>query len=310
MIVTPFQRLTCPPGLRGRLQPGGSTTESNKVEQNPMLPGPIDASVKNRSKRTPAFPTVIVWHSPQSSGSLVRGSPAHGRSVGTIQPSGGPFEGSPVPHRRRWYSTKPTQPAFELSPAGAPAKLSSNAHQAIKLATSATVAQSCFANNLIRCKGYQLSNEKYQSGNENRTLSEAIPRQRIKQYMQERHKWDKETFDKVNLDAYAAARRSNRRLERFSSRFAHGWLPTRKRMRIIGTAGNDECIWCHDTETQDHLFQCPHQSAWRDEFIERLDKYLTDSATEPTVKEEVLECTTSWLNQSTCPCKCDQLRIG
>jgi hypothetical protein len=160
------------------------------------------------------------------------------------------------------------------------------------------------------CKVYLLSNEKNQSGNENRTLSEAIPRQRIKQYMQERHKWDKEIFDKVNLDAYAAAHRSNRRLERFSSRFANGWLPTRKRMRMIGTASNDECIWCHDTETQDHLFQCPHQSAWRDEFAERLDKHLTDSATEPTVKEEVLECTTSWLNQSTCPCKCDQLRIG
>jgi hypothetical protein len=157
---------------------------------------------------------------------------------------------------------------------------------------------------------YLLSNEKYQSGDESRTLSEAIPRQQIKQYMQERHKWDKETFDKVNLDAYATARRSNRRLERFSSRFAHGWLPTRKRMRTIGTAANDECIWCHDTETQDHLFQCPHQSAWRDEFVERLDKHLTDSATDPTVKEEVLECITSWLNQSNCPCKCDQLRIG
>jgi hypothetical protein len=75
---------------------------------------------------------------------------------------------------------------------------------------------------------YLLSNEKYQSGDENRTLSEAIRHQQIKQYMQERHKWDKETFDKVNLDAYTAARRSNRRLERFSSRFAHGWLPTRK----------------------------------------------------------------------------------
>jgi hypothetical protein len=67
-----------------------------------------------------------------------------------------------------------------------------------------------------------------------------------------------------------------------------------KRMRTIGTAANNECIWCHNTETQDHLFQCPHQSAWRNEFVERLDKHLTDSATEPTVKEEVLECTTSW----------------
>jgi hypothetical protein len=56
------------------------------------------------------------------------------------------------------------------------------------------------------CKVYLLSNEKYQSGDENRTLSEAIPRQQIKQYMQERHKWDKETFDNVNLDAYTGSR--------------------------------------------------------------------------------------------------------
>jgi hypothetical protein len=40
------------------------------------------------------------------------------------------------------------------------------------------------------------------------------------------------------------------------------------------------------------------------------NKHLTDSATDPTVKEEVLECITSWLNQTNCPCKCDQLRIG
>ena len=45
-IVTPFQRLTCPRGLWCRLQPGGSATVSNKVEQDPTLPGPIDASVK------------------------------------------------------------------------------------------------------------------------------------------------------------------------------------------------------------------------------------------------------------------------
>jgi hypothetical protein len=81
-------------------------------------------------------------------------------------------------------------------------------------------------------------------------------------------------------------------------------------MRTIGIAANDECIWCHDTETQDHLFQCPHQSAWRDKFVECLDKHLTDSATKPNVKEEVLGSITSWLNQTNCPCKWDKLRIG
>jgi hypothetical protein len=81
-------------------------------------------------------------------------------------------------------------------------------------------------------------------------------------------------------------------------------------MRKFGTAANDKCIRCHDMEAQDRLFQCPHQSACRDEFIKRLNKHLVDSVTEPNVKEEVLECIASWLNQSTCPCKRDQLRIG
>jgi hypothetical protein len=119
--------------------------------------------------------------------------------------------------------------------------------------------------------------------------------------MQECHDWDKETFDKVNLDAYAAA--------------PPPALPTagcqpESVFAPIRTAANDECIWSHKTETQGHLFQRPHQSAWRDEFLERLNMHLTDSATEPTVKEEVLECTTSWLRQTACPCKCDHLRIG
>jgi hypothetical protein len=119
---------------------------------------------------------------------------------------------------------------------------------------------------------YLLHNEKYQSGDETRTLREAIPRQQLELYTKNRHDWDKETFDKVSLDAYATARRSNRRLERFSTRFAHGWLPIRKTMRAFGTAASDECIiWCHQSETQDQLFQCIHQSTWRAEFLERLE---------------------------------------
>jgi hypothetical protein len=145
------------------------------------------------------------------------------------------------------------------------------------------------------CKGYLLSNGKHQSGDKTRTLRETIPRQQIKQYMQERHDWDKETFNKVNLDAYAAARRSNRRLERFSTRFAHN----RDSRHLVPRHGY----------LRSPLSMPPPQS-WRGEFLERLEKHLMDSATEPNVKEEVLECTTSWLHQTTCPCKCDQLRIG
>jgi hypothetical protein len=59
-------------------------------------------------------------------------------------------------------------------------------------------------------------------------------------------------------------------------------------------------------------FNAPHQSGWRDKFLERLerlDKHLKDSATEPNVKEEKIEYTTSWMHQTTCPCKCNQQRV-
>ena len=117
-------------------------------------------------------------------------------------------------------------------------------------------------------------------------------------------------MDLVDLDAYAAARQSNRRLERFSTHFAHGWLPTRKRMHMFRSAATNNCIWCHQTENQDHLFQCPHQAEWKEGFLERLDQHLKVSETEPIVKQEVIECVESWLNQTSCPCNCDQRRIG
>jgi hypothetical protein len=79
---------------------------------------------------------------------------------------------------------------------------------------------------------------------------------------------------------------------------------------LMKSAANDKCFWCHQTETQDHLFQCPHQSTWQDEFLERLAAHLADTDTDPTVKEEVLECVESWLHQSSFPSRCDQRRIG
>jgi hypothetical protein len=163
---------------------------------------------------------------------------------------------------------------------------------------------------LQSCKVYLLHDEKYISGDEYRALKEALPQQQLKRYMMERHAWCQQTFESVNFKAYAAARRSNRRIERFTTRLAHGWLPTRKRKHAMNSAANDKCFWCHQTETQDHIFQCPHQSAWQDEFLERLANHLEDSTTDPTVKQEVLGCVESWLYQPPCPCKCDQQGIG
>jgi hypothetical protein len=88
---------------------------------------------------------------------------------------------------------------------------------------------------LPECKVYLLFEGKYLSGNETRTFREALPRKQLKQYLKKRHDWTERIFDSVNLDAYAAARQSNRRLERFTTRFAHGWLPTRKRKHVMST---------------------------------------------------------------------------
>jgi hypothetical protein len=92
----------------------------NRVEQSRTrsnASGPIDASVKNQASEQQLQQSVLVA-SPSTVQRLVRpqvlGNDGRSVAAGMIQPSGGPFEGSPVPLRQRWVSTKRIQMAFEL----------------------------------------------------------------------------------------------------------------------------------------------------------------------------------------------------
>jgi hypothetical protein len=62
---------------------------------------------------------------------------------------------------------------------------------------------------LPSCKVYLLRNEKVSVRRQNLHPSRSNPPPADQAVHEEHHNWDKETFNKVNLEAYASARRSN-----------------------------------------------------------------------------------------------------
>jgi hypothetical protein len=60
-------------------------------------------------------------------------------------------------------------------------------------------------------------------GQQNSNFSRSAARKQltVKQYVKKRHCWTQQTLELVNLDEYATARQSNRRLQRYTTRFAH-----------------------------------------------------------------------------------------
>jgi hypothetical protein len=149
---------------------------------------------------------------------------------------------------------------------------------------------------LPACPAYLIQNNQLITSNERQLLSTAISRKALLDYLQRRHKWTPHTMQKVNLEAFQAARkRCQPHMARFVARFVHGHLPTRYRCCIMGSAPTDQCPLCNQLETQDHLFLCPQQHQWRADFLEQLSQHLIATQTEPTLQTAVCETMTDWL---------------
>jgi zinc-binding in reverse transcriptase len=130
---------------------------------------------------------------------------------------------------------------------------------------------------------------------ETSTLQTSYNRERLWQYMIERHKWSKRTAATVNLNALRAARNKSPSLQRFTTRLLQGHVPTLHRLHQQGRTTSNLCPRCQNKETHDHMFQCPYREEWRKGFLKRLDSHLENHETDPYICEEVLECTRAWL---------------
>jgi hypothetical protein len=151
---------------------------------------------------------------------------------------------------------------------------------------------------------------KHPSGNEDRTRRTSIGTNRIIENMQARRSWTDATIQLVNLRAFTAARRKLRRFNRFSTRFAHGWLPTRDKLHTYGQVSSNTCILYNRIETQNHVVQCPQRAERREGFIERHSTNLSDKYTDPHTQNQFQTTMESWLLDEASPCNCEQRKIG
>ena len=163
---------------------------------------------------------------------------------------------------------------------------------------------------LPTCPTYVLHRNQPITCFETSTLQTSYNRERLWQYMIERHKWSKRTAATVNLNALRAARNKSPSLQRFTTRLLQGHLPTLHRLHQQGRTTSNLCPRCQNEETHDHMFQCPHREEWREGFLERLDSHLKNHETD--VSKEVLECTRAWLKatQPNLQAHCNQLDVG
>jgi hypothetical protein len=128
---------------------------------------------------------------------------------------------------------------------------------------------------LPACPAYLVQNNRLITSNERQLLSTAISQKALLNYLQHRRKWTSRTMQKVNLEAFQAARkRCPPHRAQFVTRFIHGHLPTRARCYITGSASTDHCPLCQKLETQDHLSLCPQQQQWRADFLTQLTQHL------------------------------------
>ena len=89
------------------------------------------------------------------------------------------------------------------------------------------------------CTAYLLHKGQYITGGEELLLQTRLRQKRIQQHIQKRNNWTNETQAKVDWEAFQAARRKYTN-HRFTTRFIHGWLPTRQRLHRYHHAPNDK----------------------------------------------------------------------
>ena len=91
----------------------------------------------------------------------------------------------------------------------------------------------------------------------------------------------------MNWQAYRISRRRLTPAEQaFSTKMIIRWLPTGHRTAKYGGLVTG-CHRCGEDETVDHLFQCSHQLEWKQSFLERLTKFLTDIDTAADVRRAI-----------------------
>jgi hypothetical protein len=141
---------------------------------------------------------------------------------------------------------------------------------------------------LPACPVYLEANGEICNAKEQITLKQAIPRKELTEYYRNRYGWQQATYNNINWQDYARARRRNTTTKIYVTKLCCCWLPTNHRMQWSEGRSNT-CGICGEDETSDHLFECNGRSDWRTELYKDLFKFLSSNDTKPTLIATVLQ---------------------
>ena len=172
-----------------------------------------------------------------------------------------------------------------------------------RLATEALMAQlgddqpaTCLP--LPGCNSFLIHHSQCTMSKYKQTLHNAIPEKDFKECMKGRFKWDQETLESVNWEAFRrATNKLKPEMRAFVTKLIVRWLPVGARMHRQREWTSNECHLCGLPETVEHLYQCPQRETWQAEFVKALDNLLCQECTDPCLRADIIQGTTEWLNE-------------
>jgi hypothetical protein len=118
------------------------------------------------------------------------------------------------------------------------------------------------------------------------SIRDAATAQPLWDYIKEKENWTEAMMQKIDWTSNELALR---KLEFPQQMFVHkvvwGILPTHQDMERFGQHPTDTCPSCMtQTETIDHLWECPSRAQWRTDFVESMQKKLRSLDTERSME--------------------------
>ena len=146
------------------------------------------------------------------------------------------------------------------------------------------------------CPAYLLNEGQIQSSQEMQPLRWKWSDFNLEDYYKGRLQMPKSVLRRINWQAYRISRRRLSPAEQtFATKILTRWLPTGKRIEKYGATAT-ACHRCGDDETVDHLFQCPANKKWANDFLTRLEKFLQDNNTELDMQKALIAGIQNWLS--------------
>jgi hypothetical protein len=128
----------------------------------------------------------------------------------------------------------------------------------------------------------------------------------MRQYMKDKYNWTNQQLENIwwKPQHRSMGKLNSNDLVRIQ-KFIFNYLPTNKRKSLRQASHRDTCETCEDQiETENHMLRCESEKRYelREKWIEDLEFYLSKPHTPREVKDSILTCVTTWLNNEQTPC--------